>query len=198
MPMTFIRAFIAISLSEEVCHGLDQVLEELKSRIPGTLVRWVPARNIHLTLKFLGDVSSSNLEILKKVLHGEAGKHNPMQFSVGGIGAFPSIRRPRVIWIGVQAPQELQTLQRGIELETTRLGYAQEERDFSPHLTLGRVSRNISGDEVRHLSDLLSDFQVGSLGVVRVDEVHLYRSDLTPAGAIYTRLFTARLASEIR
>jgi 2'-5' RNA ligase len=193
--MNVIRAFIAINLSEEVHHGLEQVLQDLKSRLPDGAVRWVPAKNIHLTIKFLGDVSVASLEMLKTMLRAEAARHQQFEFSVGGIGAFPSPRRPRVIWVGVEAPSELSGLQRGVETEMARLGYAPEERPFSPHLTIGRVTRNADPNELHQLSGVLEAYKVGFLGVTRVQAIHLFQSDLQPSGAIYTRLYSALLTS---
>jgi 2'-5' RNA ligase len=193
--MAVIRAFIAIDLSAEIIQRLEEVAGQLKQRLDGMQIRWVPVENIHLTLKFLGDVSMTNLEVLKKILLSESSNHPTFEMSVGELGAFPSLRRPRVIWVGVTAPSELNTLQHGIETETARLGYQHENRDFSPHLTLGRVSRNASSQEAHQIGQVLDSFKVGFLGATRVREVYLYRSDLRPGGAVYTRLMTALLQS---
>jgi 2'-5' RNA ligase len=193
--MNLIRAFIAINLSPEIIRGLDQALSQLKERAPGKTVRWVAAGNIHLTIKFLGDVSVANLEMLKSVIRVEANRHVPFEIRVGNLGAFPSFKRPRVVWVGVEAPSELLALQRAIETETRRLGYPPEERPFSPHLTLGRAARNAAVEGVRRLSESLIDMKVGFLGAVTIQEVHLYRSDLQAGGSIYTRLFTAPLSA---
>ena len=189
--MSVIRAFIAIDLPVDVQECLDQVSELLQSQLPGIPVRWVPAENIHLTLKFLGDVSPSNIDVLAEILQAEALSQSPLEISVGQMGAFPKIRRPRVIWIGVEAPQELISMQRSIDLQTARIGYAPDKRKFSPHLTLGRVSRNASPKEVSQIGKVLSEQKIGFLGVARARAVHLFRSDLQPGGAIYTKLFTA-------
>ncbi len=191
--MGVIRAFIAIDLSEEILKSLAQVVAELKKRLGGAPVRWTPSQNIHLTIKFLGDVSVANLDMLTKLLRAEAARQEPFELSVGGLGAFPSLRRPQVIWSGVEAPAELVTLQRGVETEMARLGYAPEGRPFSPHLTIGRVARNARSDEVRRIGEVIEGFKVGFLGAARIQAVHLYRSDLKPDGAVYTRLFTAPL-----
>lgn len=193
--MAVIRAFIAIDLSPEIIQRLEDVAGQLKQRLSGVQIRWVPVENIHLTLKFLGDVSLANLEVLKKILLTEASNHSPFEMSVGELGAFPSLRRPRVIWVGVSAQPELNALQYGIESETARLGYQRENRDFSPHLTLGRVSRNAPSQEARQIGEVLDKFKVGFLGATHVREVYLYRSDLQPGGAVYTRLMTAPLQS---
>jgi 2'-5' RNA ligase len=191
--MSVIRAFVAIAMSKEIHSKLEQVAEQLEQRLKDVPIRWVPVENIHLTLKFLGDVSVANLEVLKKILQSEIAGHHPFELSVGELGAFPSNRRPRVIWVKVQAPAELDLVQRGIEAETTRLGYAREERPFSPHLTLGRVSRNASSRDIHKISEVLDTYKVGFLGAARVQAVHLFRSDLRPGGAVYTCLFTAPL-----
>ena len=170
--MSVIRAFIAIRLSKEIVQNLDEVGRQLEDRLPGIPIRWVPVGNIHLTTKFLGDVSVSNLELLKKILHSEVSRHAPFDFTVGSIGAFPSISRARVIWAGVEAPPELYALQRGIELEISRLGYAREKRKFSPHLTIGRVSRNASSNDLRRIRDVLHNCKIGYLGAARVRDVH--------------------------
>lgn len=192
--MSVIRVFIAVDLTSEIQTCLDQVTTKLKLQLGDIPVRWVSSENIHLTLKFLGDVSLSNIDVLKEVLQTEAANHRSMVISIGGVGAFPKVRNPRVIWVGVEAPPELEALQRGIEVQTTRLGYAPDQRPFSPHLTLGRVSRNASPQETRKIGEVLKDSKVGFLGVVRVDAVHIFRSDLKPGGAVYSHLFSAGFA----
>lgn len=190
--VTVIRAFIAIDLQEPVQKKLERVIFNLSN--PATcIVHWVPVQNIHLTLKFLGEISSSNLEVLKKILQSEIVRHKPFEFSVGGLGAFPSLHRPRVIWVGIQAPPDLITLQRAIEAESVRLGYTPEEREFSPHLTLGRVAHNATPQDVQCVADVLAKQEVGELGRVAVNSIALYRSDLQPSGAVYSPLFNVNL-----
>ena len=194
--MNVIRAFIAIDLSNEIYQNLNKVIQDLKEGMGRVPVRWVPAKNIHLTIKFLGDVSVGNLDLLIEIIQSEANRHPSLDLSVGGLGTFPSIRRPRVIWVGVKAPIELDALHRGIETEMARLGYAPEDRPFFPHLTLGRVSRNVNSDELRRISESLGNYKVGFLGATRIDAVYLYRSDLQPGGAVYSRLLTASLTND--
>ena len=191
--MSVIRAFIAIDLTPEIQQHVDQVLVQFKNRLAGVPVRWVPAENIHLTLKFLGEVSLSNLEMLKKILQSETANHSPFEFSVGGVGAFPSPRHPRVVWVGIEAPPDLANLQRSIETAMARLGYAKEDRPFSPHLTLGRVSRNATSRDTHAIGDALEAMKIGFLGAANADFVHLYHSDLKPSGAIYSRIFSTPL-----
>jgi len=189
--MSVIRAFIALDISEEIQGCLETVSGQLKAQIGDVPIRWVAPQNIHLTLKFLGDVSFNNIEILRESIRTEAAPFKPMVFSVGGVGAFPKVRNPRVIWVGVEAPTELIALQRGIDAQTSRIGYAPDRRSFSPHLTLGRVSRNVNTQQIRKIGEVLATSKIGFLGLGRVNAVHLYRSDLKPDGAVYTRLFSA-------
>ncbi len=192
--MSVVRAFIAIELPGEIQQHLDQVAAQLKQRLNGLPVRWVPANNMHLTLKFLGDVSVANLEILKEVLLSEAAQVTTFEVSVGGIGAFPNAQRPRVVWIGVEAPPELEALQSSLENRLARLGYSREDRPFSPHLTLARVSRSASSSDIRQIGGAVQASKVGFLGATCVQEIRLYKSDLQPGGSVYTCLFSARLA----
>jgi 2'-5' RNA ligase len=137
--MSVIRAFIAVDLPSDVQDCLEQISAKLKDQIGEKSVRWVSVPNIHLTLKFLGDVSENNLDVLKEIISAEAALQKPMEFSVGRLGAFPKMVRPRVVWVGVEAPSDLLMLQRGIETRTAKVGYPKDRRKFSPHLTLGRV-----------------------------------------------------------
>jgi 2'-5' RNA ligase len=144
-------------------------------------------------LKFLGDVSPANVELLTQMLRAEADSCSCFDIFVGGFGSFPSPRQPRVLFIGVQAPAELEALQRGIESAAARLGYAPEARPFSPHLTIGRVRDAVTPAERQRLRRALEETKIGPLGAARVDSVHLYKSELKPAGAVYTKLFSAPL-----
>ena len=190
--MEAIRAFIAIELPEDVRRKLDEVSRQIQSRAgeeARRAVRWVPASNMHLTLKFLGDVSTGNVEALARMIRTETAQHSRFEMILGGLGAFPNPKRPRVIWAGSEAPGELSALQKAIEAETRKLGYPAEERPFSPHLTLGRIAQNARPEEVVQVARALSEVKVGELGRVSVERVHLFRSDLRPSGAVYTSLY---------
>jgi 2'-5' RNA ligase len=193
MAEDVIRTFIAVDLPPNVLDALGQITTQLQAKLPDTPVRWVNFEKMHLTLKFLGDVSTENIGMVERILRSEAAKRQVMEIGIGGIGAFPKMRHPRVIWIGVEAPSELFDLRRGIEDGVARLGYTYDKYEFTPHLTLGRISRKASATDVRKVGEVLHDFQVGFIGVARIDAVHLYRSDLHPDGAKYTRLYTADL-----
>jgi 2'-5' RNA ligase len=191
--MSVIRAFIALDITQKIQQRLDEVTQLFKVQLDGIPIRWVPCENIHLTLKFLGDVSESNLEMLTDILNIEATRHSSFEVSVGGVGAYPRITNPRVIWVGVEAPPDLMVLQNGIANELEKLGYAQEKRSYSPHLTIGRVGRNVAGNDLRRVSKVIESNKIGFLGVFPIQEVYLYKSDLKPSGAVYTKIFATQL-----
>jgi len=196
MTSDVIRTFIAVDLPPSVLDALEQITSQLKEKLPNTPVRWVDVQKMHLTLKFLGDISKENIGMVEKILRSEGEKRSVMEIGIGGIGAFPKMRHPRVIWIGVEAPPDLFDLRRGIEDGVARLGYNYDKYEFTPHLTLGRISRKASARDVRTVGNVLHDFQVGFIGVARIEAVHLYRSDLSPDGAKYSCLYSAPLIDQ--
>ena len=191
--MSLLRTFIAVEIPPHVQKKIQQETEPLRKAIGASLVRWVPVQNIHLTLKFLGDVSPASVDILTQMLRAEADSYLAFDMHVSGLGSFPSLRRPRVLYIGMQAPAELEALYRGIESACARLGYESEGRDFSPHLTLGRVKQDASALDQQKIRRALEETKIDSLGTARVDSVHLYKSDLKPSGSVYTQIFSAPL-----
>lgn len=192
--MSVIRAFVAIDLTQDLYTSLEKVSNDLQAALDGMPIRWVPTSKIHLTLKFLGDVSETNVAALTGILQADAANHKVFEISVGGYGVFPNMKRPRVIWVGVEAPEELGNLQRRIEAEAERLGYAPDLRKFNPHLTIARVARNADPKLVRQISEVMAAQKLGFLGAARISEVHLYRSDLQPGGTVYSKLFSAALS----
>ena len=183
-----LRSFIAVELPQEFQQAIARETAGLRTALPRPLVRWVAPENVHLTLKFLGDVSPSNLEVLAEALAAEARNHTPFEAYVGKLGAFPNPRRPRVLWIGFLAQAPLSALQRGVEASCARLGYPPESRGFSPHLTIGRLAQTRSAADLERARLALQKTDVGMLGKMRVDSIHLFKSDLRPDGPVYTHL----------
>lgn len=190
--MSMLRLFIAVELPAEIQQNVYKETANLR-RTLDSLVRWVAVENMHLTLKFLGDVAPSNVEFLMQMLRQEAETIPCFKIQLTGLGSFPSLKRPRVIYIGIQAPVALDTLQRGIESACSRLGYESEERPFSAHLTIGRVKQKVTAAEQQKIRRAIESTQVDLLGSARVDSVYLYKSELKPGGSVYTRLYAAPL-----
>jgi len=191
--MTLLRAFIAIEIPLPIRQAIFSQTESLRGALGPALVRWAPIDNMHLTLKFLGDISPANVDMLSQMLTAETTGCAPFSMQIGGLGSFPNSRRARVIWVGIQAPAALDSLQRGIDSASARLGYESEERPFSPHLTVGRVKQQVSASDQHIIRAALERAQVGALGAAEIAAVHLFKSDLKPNGAVYTRLFSAPL-----
>ena len=191
--MSLLRTFIAVEIPAPIRQTIQIKTETLRKMLGISLVRWVAMENVHLTLKFLGDISPANIDSLTQMLHTEADQISAFDMNIGGLGSFPSLRRPRVLFIGIQAPADLEALQRGIEAACARLGYESESRDFHPHLTLGRVRRDISTSDQQKIRHAIEGTKIDSLGIARVDSVHLYKSDLKPSGSVYTKLYSAPL-----
>jgi len=188
--MSLLRAFIALDIPANIQHAIREATGTLRRDI-GSLVKWVPREGMHLTLKYLGDVSPASVDALTHMLRTQADLCSPFEILVGGLGSFPSLRRPRVILLGIQAPAGLVALYRGIESACVRLGYESETRGFSPHLTIGRVRQYATPPEGQKVSQVLRTSTIDSLGTARVDSVQLYKSELKPDGAVYTKLFSA-------
>lgn len=182
--MSLIRAFVALEIPPDLQQSIARQSAALKKETPQA-VRWVAAENIHLTFRFLGDTSASSLQELTRDLAAVVSQQPPFAISLGGFGVFPNLKRPRVIWVGIQAAPELERLQRAIESTCTRLGYPAEEKTFNPHLTLGRIREEA---DLAALRNALQNFQIGPLGSLTVSNLTLFRSDLRPQGPVYTAL----------
>jgi 2'-5' RNA ligase len=164
-------------------------------RIAG--VRWVAPCNLHLTLKFLGDVAEGRLPELRTALMAAAAGASPFTLALHGAGAFPSPERPRVIWVGAGAGSaELTALALSVEAALTPLGFAPEDRPFSPHLTVGRVSYR--PPDPAPLRRLIDSARGREWGEWLVPAVHLMRSELFPKGPIYSILQTTPLPATPR
>ncbi len=177
------RTFIAIDLDRPVRDSLSRLQEELKSC--GADVRWVKAENIHLTLKFLGDISEETAGDIVSILEKSCTGVSAFDIEVSGVGVFPDIKSPRVLWAGISGDAALRELHRKIEDGTASLGFRRENRKFVPHLTLGRF-RSSGGRKIP--ADKLEKHRGSRFGPVRVGSVILMKSDLGPGGATYTRI----------
>ncbi|MEK7328639.1 MAG: RNA 2',3'-cyclic phosphodiesterase [Chloroflexota bacterium] len=190
-----VRGFIAIELSPALRGRLKNIIAILRQATPPKAVSWVMADNIHLTLKFLGDIPEKDIPPISVALTEAASTVEPFSFSVSGLGCFPNFKRPRVLWAGIEpsSAKAVVGLQAAIEARLTPLGYPPEDRAFSPHLTLGRVRREAHPAEAAKAGEAVRAQSRIELGSAFVDAVTLMKSDLRPGGPVYTPLFTATL-----
>ena len=182
------RSFIALELPEDVKAPISGLIEAL--RPVARAVRWVRAENIHLTLKFLGEVHEDRISGIGQAMERAAGMHAPFKVVAAGTGSFPGHGRPRVIWAGLDGGQELAGLHSDIERAMETLGFIPEKREFRAHLTIGRV-KNPKG-----LQELMRELQAHAdegFGEFEALEVTLFKSDLLPSGARHTPLVRAPL-----
>ncbi len=191
--MNQIRTFIALDFPLSILDSIEQQTKRLRQTLGNDVIRWVLTHNLHLTLKFLGNVPVSHLEFLKQMLVQSTDSITQFDLQIGGVGSVPNSNRPRVLWVGIHAPAALSNLQKAIEEGAKRLGYEKEERPFSPHLTLGRVRQGLDGKDLQKIRNALSSIQLGKIGIARVDSVHIYKSDLNSEGSVYTKLFSTPL-----
>ena len=184
-----IRSFIAFELPAGVISLLDNVQQELKSlRLKA---RWVRPQNIHLTLKFLGNIKPADIEDIGGAMADAVRDCAPFTLTVGGIGFFPGIKRPRVIWVGLGgAKPTLLNLQRNLEDRLATVGFPKEKRSFKAHLTLGRIRQAVNPNTVGQAMQDYSD--LGNLQFT-ADRIILFKSDLKPSGAVYSQLKQADL-----
>jgi len=186
-----IRAFIAIKIPQDLIQQLVEVQDILKGS--GASVKWVEPENIHLTLKFLGNIPEAQVTEIVRVMRESTEGVGSFQISISQVGAFPNLRYPRVVWVGVQDIQEaLQKIQHRLEQGLKALGFEVEEGIFKPHITLGRVkSQKNRGNLLRAVEPLVNR----ELGIAHVRDIHLLRSDLKRTGPEYTVLQTVNLGS---
>lgn len=192
--MSHLRVFIAIEIPPKIQQAIHQATSPLCAELRAS-VRWTAPENIHLTLKFLGDIAPAQVDALTAMLHSQADAVPAFEIHAGDLGAFPDVKRARILWIGIRAPAELDALFRGIDAACIRLGFEAEKRRLSPHLTIARVRQDASAADAQKIRRSLEAATIDSLGAVRVDSVHLFKSDLKRDGAVYTKLFSAPLKS---
>ncbi len=188
MPKT-LRAFIAVPIPDAVALFMMQIQARLQ--LPGMNIRWVAAKNIHLTLKFLGDIDPSRVPAVTAQMDAAAGVTAAFSLKVKGVGGFPDLRHARVLWVGLAGDLDrLKAVQAAIESGLESVGFTRQSRDFGAHLTIGRIRRRIDaqliGKSVEPLKAVASNF-------FRVDRLMLFKSILKPDGPEYTLLHTSHL-----
>jgi RNA 2',3'-cyclic 3'-phosphodiesterase len=187
-----IRAFIAMTLPEPLADLVSKVQQTLKAQ--GLRIAWVPPGNVHLTLKFLGDMEPADIDPIAAVMSECALRIVPLTFSAGGLGVFPHLQRPRVVWLGITGDlPRLIAFQQKLDAGLVALGKGRikpDDRPFKGHLTLGRIKARLDSGIL--VNALRETGRVASQSFT-VDAIHLIQSRLTPSGSIYTSLRSVAL-----
>jgi 2'-5' RNA ligase len=184
-----VRLFVAVNLPDAEIARLAAVLATFSaSDLP---FRWVAAESIHITLKFLGEVPDARVTEIGAALRRAAAGVAPFDVAIGGFGAFGARSRPRVLWVGVAAPPALHELQERVEAQIEPLGYPREQRDFSPHLTIGRLKKDAGKVDIAGLDRIMASAVYKAR--ITVESADLMRSHLSPRGARYERIGRAVL-----
>ncbi len=185
------RLFIALPLHNEVEQFLGKIIDDLKQK--RSKVKWVDSKNIHLTMKFLGETDESKVEAIIESLKSVASKHKSIECTINKINGFPNLRNPRVIWAGIENKKDninkLEAIALDIDNEMSQLEFEKENKKFKSHLTLGRVKDDRNIDE---LTKYLESYKIQPMAVL-FDKIVLFKSTLTPDGPIYERLYEADL-----
>jgi 2'-5' RNA ligase len=183
-----IRSFLAIELPEEAKKGLARLRKALE-RDEHKFVKWVAPGGIHLTLKFLGNIPSKQVTEITGAIEKAAQGISPFHLEISSLGAFPNLKQARVFWVGISGElDKLSRLQQNIDSVLAALGFAREERPFVAHLTLARVREGASPLERRSFGELVGSTIFEDKYHVEVKAISLMKSQLTPAGAVYTCL----------
>jgi len=187
--MSKIRAFIAIEIPDEIQNKIGELQSSLKKI--GGRVSWTRPGNIHLTLKFLGDTDENLIDEIASQLQESVAAIQPFQITIKNVGAFPNFKYPRVLWVGVEGEENRSAeLAAKIEDVMEGSGFKKENRPFSAHLTLGRV-KDVKG--IQPVMDQLKAYKNFEAGSFLATEILIIKSELHPAGAIYTPLKTIAL-----
>jgi 2'-5' RNA ligase len=182
------RCFIAIEIPSDIRSALIELQTDLRSA--GADVAWTNPDNVHLTLKFLGEIDKKLISEVEKVCTETIADVPPFELKISGTGVFPNARHPRVLWIGLGGEiEKLERLQEQLDERLARVGFDNEEKDFQPHLTIGRIRSNKNLRELLARSD---GYTLPALSFV-VQEIVLMKSDLLPSGACYSELARARM-----
>jgi 2'-5' RNA ligase len=191
--MEEIRSFIAIELPDKVRQGLSRLVAQLKSRQPDG-VKWVDPTGIHLTLKFLSNITSGQISEITEAMAEASREIPPFSLEIKGLGVFPNLNRVQVAWVGVGGETDkLVRLQQRLESNLKILGFPPEKRGFAPHLTLARVRREASSQDRQELGRLIAATKPDPIGRFTVGTTSLMQSQLSREGAVYTQIGAALL-----
>lgn len=177
--MSQIRAFLAIGLDEDLKPKIYKLIKEFKQI--DAKIKYVELENLHLTLKFFGEIDTEGLALIEKAIANVLSEFEPFTIKIAGCGAFPNANRIKVIWVGIENDEIIRDLHDRLDKEFVRLGFDKDKR-FSTHLTIGRMKSAKNKNQVKSTIEEYSEIDIGEM---EVGEIRLKKSTLTPAGPIY-------------
>ena len=180
-----VRAFIAVEISDLAKEEVLRAVNALKARVPGPGIKWAKPETMHITMKCLGDVNEDNMRCIREALEKAAPECKPFDAALGSIGVFPNWRAPRVIWVGVgPGREELSGLAGNVESLLASCGFDRQEKEFTPHITIGRAKDNRSAAPLKNTASKIVPVPV----VSRISHITLFKSDLAAGAAVHTPL----------
>ncbi len=185
------RLFVGITIPKKQRARIDRAVRELRE--DGLPVRWIDPDNFHITLKFLGEVRREAIPQIETALSRVGRSTTAFTTAFDGFGAFPTVRRPNVLWVGVDASPEFRCMKQDLEWALSEVGFETETRAFRPHITVGRAREEGGAGAFRDLDTRLADLSFSD--EIRVHALDLMRSHLSPAGASYSVVSTTKLAT---
>jgi 2'-5' RNA ligase len=180
------RTFIAVDFPPEIISKVAKIIEYFKTQTPEKAMKWVPVENLHLTVKFLGDVPEARLEQVENIISGSLKGIPPFKVEVGGLGIHPNKHKPRVIWLNIACEQTLMDIHQNLNHALADAGIEPDNRVYSPHLTIARIRDQTVKETRQGIGRTLAEFKVDKLGEVTINEVILYKSELTRAAPVYS------------
>ncbi len=185
-----LRAFIAVDINAVIRKELVRIQSELKKSLKGK-ISWVEPKNIHLTLRFLGQIDNKQLKKIKEIVQETAQKIKKFNMDLGVIGAFPDVCDPQIIWVGINYGfNQLNEINAKLEDKLETINFAVGEKYFHPHLTIGRIKSIYGKNPLPEITQNIRPKQVTE----SVDKIIIFQSELTPQGAKYSKLFEAKLS----
>lgn len=180
--MSQVRAFLAIDLDDDLKPKINKVIKEFKQT--DARIKYVELTNLHLTLKFFGDIDTNGLDLLEEAIANVTSRYGSFKINIRGCGAFPNTKRIKVIWLGIDGDGIIRNLHDELDKEFVSLGFDRDKR-FSTHLTIGRMKSAKNKDKVKSAIEEFADIEIGEMEVTKIC---LKKSTLTPAGPIYEDL----------
>lgn len=185
------RCFISIDFSQNVIQQILLLQKDFKM-LKFHSIRWIPEKNLHLTLKFLGDVPQEIIPSIEESLDHLSSDYPSFKLKISKMGVFPHWNNPRILWLGFENSRELFFLAKKIEAEMSTFGFTPEERDFTPHLTIARIKDRLPLNETGQLKQACST-KINEIPILEVNKINLYRSFLKPTGAEYSLMHSSFL-----